>query len=272
MTVPAGGPPGRAPYLVVSVHDVAPATLPATKAWATRLADPAVPLSFLVVPGPWRGSALSAAGRDGEELAEWLRDRQSRGDEISLHGWCHRADVRGGLLRAGTGSVLARGAAEFWALDRRESRERAAAGRAVLQRRGLTVRGFTPPGWLCSRSARAGLADTGLDYVTSHTGMTDLATARRWTAPALCHRPARAGANAGRAAAGMVIERAGAVPLRSSPLLVRAGRSVRLALHPEDLTRAGLAELSVRAVRDCLAAGAVPATYSDILALLRDRG
>jgi predicted deacetylase len=177
------------PLLVVSVHDVAAATAAATRTWADALAGCGIPLTFLVVPGPWRGAELGLDD-EGRALAAWLRSRQELGDEMSVHGWLHRADVRGRLPRRAVGTMVARGCAELWTTDRGLAAARTTEGLEVLRRNGLTAIGSTPPGWLSSRPARAGLADAGLQYVTDHAGLVDLTTGRRWWAPALCHRPA----------------------------------------------------------------------------------
>jgi predicted deacetylase len=139
--------------LLVSIHDVAPSTASATRRWVSLLAGTRIPLTFLAVPGPWRGARFGDRGDDGLDLAGWLRARQQGGDEICVHGWCHRADVPGWPARRWSGSVVARGAAEFWALDRATAATRTADGVAVLERHGLAVSGTTPPGWLAGASA-----------------------------------------------------------------------------------------------------------------------
>ncbi|GAA3076191.1 hypothetical protein GCM10020000_71960 [Streptomyces olivoverticillatus] len=47
-------------------------------------------------------------------------------------------------------AVLARGCAEFCALDERAARGRLESGLAALASAGIVPRGFTPPGWLAS--------------------------------------------------------------------------------------------------------------------------
>lgn len=245
--------------LIVSVHDVAPATADAARRWAWLLRHLRIPLTFLVVPGPWRGAGLVDGGARAAELAGWLRTRAQLGDEVSLHGWCHRADVPGSPARRLSGSLLARGAGELWALARPASAGRARRGLEVLDAHGLAVSGTTPPGWLASRDAVRGLADAGLGYTTDHTGLTHLPSGRRWHAPALCHRPASAAA-----ARGTVGEVGGRWVLGGAWRLVSAGLPVRIALHPDDLARPGLDADAVRAVERCLGAGARAATYRDV--------
>ena len=256
---PRGEAPG--PHLVVSIHDVGPATASAARAWERALRDLPVPLTWLVVPGPYRGATLADPADDGEDLIGWLRDREQAGDEISLHGWTHRADVVGGPVRRAVGGLVARGAAEFWALDRGESAGRTGAGLEALAGRGFAVTGGTPPGWLSSRQSRSGMADAGLGYVTDHAGLVDLGTGRRWNAPALCHRPATATGRPGGPAATLA-ERAGRVVLRGASRLVRLHGSVRIGLHPADLNSPALVEDAVTTIAACLDAGAVATTYA----------
>ncbi len=253
------------PSLVVSIHDVAPATATASRRWAELLDPLGIPLTFLVVPGPWQGMTFGDPGDDGTDLAAWLRGRAARGDEIALHGWCHRADVPGSLPRRLVGAAVARGAAEFWALDRRTARERTRAGLGVLRAHGLSPEGTTPPGWLASAAAVVGFAEAGLSYATDHAGVVDLRTGRRWLAPALCHRPGPAGSP--RTSLG---EALGRQVLGGAATLVRAGRSVRVGLHPNDLPRPGLAEAAVRTIGRCRDLGAEPLTYLDVIG--RDLG
>jgi predicted deacetylase len=252
-------PPG--PLMIVS-----PATAAASRRWAGAIADLGVPLTFLVVPGPWRGVRFGDVGDDGLDLSARLRSRQLLGDEISVHGWCHRADGSGGSGRRLVGSVLARGCAELWALDRDAAARRTADGIDVLHRHGLTVTDSAPPGWLASTAAKAGLADAGLQYVTDHAGMTDLVTGRRWRALAVCHRPAAALPTHTNWR-----EQAGRRLVSSTAHLIAAGWPVRLGLHPDDLARPGLASAAVAAVKNCPDAGAVPTTYRGVLSRLRAR-
>jgi predicted deacetylase len=255
------------PFLLVSVHDVAPPTARATRRWSTLLAPTGIPLTFLAVPGPWRGAGFDDQGDDGLDLAAWLRGRQEVGDEICIHGWNHRADLPGPAPRRWVGTAVARGAAEFWALDRATAATRSAHGLEVLDRHGLSVIGTTPPGWLAGAPARQGMADAGLQYCTDHAGVVDLRSRRRWSAPALCHRPVL---DPAAGPADRVVERAGQHVVGSAWRLVTAGLSVRIGLHPADLDRPRLTEAALTAIRRCLEAGAVATTYGQVARRLRD--
>lgn len=240
----------RRPWLVVSIHDVAPATAAQSREWLDELDRREVPGVLLVIPGPWRARTLAEC----PEMCAWLRQCAGRGHEVALHGWRHTVAPAGPFSRRMVAGVAARGCGEFWSLDEDEAQARAGLGRAALVDAGLSPAGFTPPGWLASRPALAGLRRAGLRYSTSHAAVTDLRTAERHQAVALSHRPGGRG------------ERTGAWLMnRGSRELVRSGRPVRLALHPADLARPGLKEAALHALDMVLELGARPTTYEELV-------
>jgi len=234
------------PVLVVSVHDVAPATADQAARWWSDVDNLGIPVSQLVVPGPWRGARLA----DAPDLARALSDRVARGDEIVLHGWTHTAGPEGPWLRRAVGRLVARGAAEFAALSETQARTRLRDGRAELAAAGLSTNGFTPPGWLASPGSVAALAVEGFAYVTTHRGLLDLRNRRSHRGFALSHRPGGAG------------ERLGVAVMRTWARHTTArGGLVRLALHPDDLSRPGLRDATLRTIEAVLAAGGRATTY-----------
>jgi predicted deacetylase len=236
--------------LVVSVHDVAPATTSESRRWVSDLDERGVPASLLVIPGPWRERALATE----PEFAGWLRGCVERGHEVCLHGWDHTAPPGASPGRALVGNFVARGAAEFWSLDEDRAAERARRGLDLLAGLGLVASGFTPPGWLASAPAIRGLRRVGLRYVTSHRSVTALRTGDRLRALVICHRPHSRG------------ERAGAALMARAPaLLLHPGGTLRLALHPDDLLRPGLREAALKGIDAALAAGAVAVTYESLV-------
>jgi predicted deacetylase len=238
------------PRLVVSVHDVSPATALESWRWVLDLDKRGVLASLLVIPGPWRARALAA----DPEFANWLGACVARGHEVCLHGWDHKAPFGASLGRALVGNLVARGCAEFWSLNEEQAADRAGRGIEVLAELGLRTCGFTPPGWLASAPAIRGLHRVGLRYVTSHRSVTDLRTGHRLLAPVICHRPCS------------WVERVGAALMARAPgLLLRPGRTLRMALHPDDLLRPGLREAALRGIDAVLAAGAVTVTYASLL-------
>ena len=248
--------------LVVSVHDVAPATMTETRRWLADLDAFGVRGVLLAVPGPWRGRDLAGA----PELAALLRDAEAHGHEIALHGWAHTAQPGGGRPRRWSGALAARGAGEFWTLDEAAARDRIERGRASLTAAGLDARGFVPPGYLASPGARQALAISGLRSWTSHLFIHDLTNGARLFAPSVSHRPAQARGALSSAAHRAALERTGELLIDcASRALPRPRVPLRLALHPDDLHRPGLREVTLRAIERALQAGAQATTYSRLL-------
>jgi predicted deacetylase len=245
-----GGMTGES-LLVVSVHDVSPATADETARWCADADALGVAVSLLVIPGPWRGTSLS----DEPGYADVLHTRAAHGDEISLHGYTHRAGPEGSLVRRTLGRAVARGAAEFAALNRRQAAERLDLAWAVMAPLDLVTTGFTPPGWLASGDAQDALRAAGYRYTTSHLGVKDLRTGILHRAFALSHRPG-----------GGLGERLGAAVVRAGARRGAARkRFVRIALHPDDLHRPRLRDVTLRAIEDVLAAGARATTYAGVI-------
>ncbi|MEO3784831.1 DUF2334 domain-containing protein [Actinocorallia sp. B10E7] len=235
--------------LVVSVHDVAPATAEETAAWLSDLDALAVPASLLVIPGAFGGGPSLA---DDPGFASWLRSLS--GHELSLHGLHHEAVPGGPPWRKAVDHVMARGAGEFCALTEDQALERLTAGLRVMRDARLPVTGFTPPGWLASPGSRTALRSLGFTYWTSQLAVHDLVGGRAHRMPALSHRPGGRG------------ERTGARLMTSAArAFARTRTSFRIALHPADLSRPGLREAALSALRTALGAGARPLTYEALV-------
>jgi predicted deacetylase len=234
------------PRIVVSIHDVAPASAEQTARWCADMDSLGIGVSLLVIPGLWRGMQLA----DAPDLARVLADRARRGDEIVLHGLTHSAGPEGPWHRRAVGRVVARGAAEFAALDVAQARRRLRHGRTLLAAAGLTAAGFCPPGWLASPGSVTALTDEGFSYVTTHRGLLDLRTRRTHWGFALSHRPGGAGERLGIALMGTAARRT-----------TSRGGLVRIALHPDDLGRPGLRDATLRTIEAVLAAGGKALTY-----------
>lgn len=241
------------PTLVVSIHDVSPATEAETRSWIADLEARAVRCTLLVVPGPWRDPVFE----DRPDFAAWLAELAARGHEISQHGWEHRATTRSASGRRLVARFAARGCAEFADLDEAEAHRRLTLGRDVLARFGFVPTGFTPPGLLASPGTFAALRALGYSYTTTTAAVHDLVEGRTLRMLGLSHRPGAPG------------QRLGALLLsKGAPALARSGRSVRIALHPDDLAHPGLREATLAGIDRVMRAGATAVTYD---ALVRSR-
>jgi len=236
-------------HLVVSVHDVAPGSALASQAWFRELDRRGIRSSLLVVPGPWRGGALASE----PAFAGLLRERAAHGDEIVQHGWQHCVGADRAGWRAVTEKALARGAGEFAAISEPAAALRLRAGRKVLDELGLTTTGFTAPGWLHSPGTLRALKAQGFRYTTTHTSVLDLRTGARITGFAFSHRPGGTGETM-----------AARMMLSGTRTVARLGGLIRIALHPDDLSRPGLRTVTLNAIEECIDAGAVPVTYGDL--------
>jgi predicted deacetylase len=243
--------------LVVSLHDVAPATSTASRRWLDIVERHGMRATLLVVPGPWRGARLAA----DPGFAAWLREVAARGHELALHGWEHRAviDPHGDPARAGrryrlVGDLLARGCQEFWQLGRAEADRRIGAGLDVLADAGITPVGFTPPGWLASAETLGALHARGFEWTTTQWSVLDLRGGRAHTIAALSQRPGSVLSGPAAAANHWVAARR-----------MAAGRPLRLALHPDDLGDHRLVRATVRTLGEAVSAGVTACTYGDIV-------
>lgn len=241
--------------VVVSLHDVAPASAAASAAWLDVVESHGWRATLLVIPGAWRGATL---GEDAG-FVDWLHAAADRGHELALHGWEHHGvlcDGRGPRhrLRRCRGNVFARGCAEFNELDAVEARRRIHAGRRALSSVGIEPVGFTPPGWLASHDTVTVLRDEGFRYTTTQWAVLDLVGRRTIRMPAISQRPGSSLTLAASRANERVV---GAFAARR--------RSLRIALHPDDLRHDELAAATHRMFTGLTRAGARSCTYEELV-------
>jgi predicted deacetylase len=237
-------------WLVVSIHDVAPATFTETLHWSADLDRRCVPCTLLVVPGPWKAPTFDPTCA----LACWLRHRAQKGDEIAQHGWVHRSSSTARAWRRASGWIAARGCAELWTDAPEVVGQTLRCGLSVLRAAGLEPIGVTPPGYLASRPVIDVMRDIGFHYTTSHRAVLDLRDGRRFFAPALSHRPGGIGERVGRA-----------LVVRGASHRAKHDAPVRLALHPDDLHRRGLRDAALQAIDAALDGGLQATTYERLV-------
>lgn len=210
--------------VVVSLHDVAPATWEESRSLLRAVEVRGMRCSMLLVPGPWRGPSMDQV----PAFVRWVRAAVDRGHEPILHGWSHDTNVDRAVAARGirnrAGRIVTRGCCEFLVIDPPEARRRLEAGLRTLADVGLEVEGFTPPGWWATAETDVILGELGFRYTTTRRDVRDLVSDQRLDVPAVCQRP------------GSPLTRLGAALVRR--LVTRAlstDRPVRVALHPDDL-------------------------------------
>jgi predicted deacetylase len=239
------------PALLVSVHDVSPLTLAASRSAVDIVIASGVPmaaLTVLVIPCHQGRAPLD----EHPDTCAWLRELHGQGAQLVMHGYSHR--MRGhcfsprGLFWA---HGFARGQAEFFRSDAAETKQRLEQGKAILVRAGLgeATTSFVPPAWLLSPAARRVVLDERFDCHEEIGGIVTTqgrqarrligwgslnaleACATRWWSALQCHR---------------------------------ADADTRLAIHPADMTRSKTVAAIHAALRK-LVARSTPRTYRDFL-------
>lgn len=246
--------PPAAPALVVSLHDVCPATRAAcTQILAELAAMGARKTSLLVVPDHHgRGHFLA-----DRPFCDWLTGLLAAGHEPVVHGYRHRRERRPGetlrerlltrLYTADEGEFFDLGRAPALALARRGREEL-----RTLVPGGIAPAGFIAPAWLLGPEAEAAVADAGFRYTVRLGGVIDLRHRRYHASQSLVYstravwrRLASLGWNA------RLFRRLGGAG--GNPLL-------RLSLHPPDLFHPAIWRQIRRLTRRALAVRE-PITY-----------
>ncbi|CAN5595964.1 DUF2334 domain-containing protein [soil metagenome] len=209
--------------LVVSIHDVAPATQVSVERILTELALHQVErCSLLVVPDyHHQGRSLGQA-----DFRSWLQELAARGHEIVLHGFYHQRARRAGE-RAGAKFVTRIYTAdegEFFDLGYDEALRLLRQARREFALHGFHPIGFIAPAWLLGAEAERAVIDVGLEYTTTLRTVRDLAGGRIIPSQSLVYSVR----NGWRRASSLVWNRSLARRLTNNPLL-------RLGLHPPDL-------------------------------------
>jgi len=238
--------------LIVSIHDVSPASFDECRRAAAALRERGVARFALFVVPDFHGRHPL---HDATDLVSWLQGEQSLGAEIVLHGLRHRVETP---AARSAGSWFLRNLytareCEFEGLDRAAFAEKIEAGLHALRQAGFHPKGFVAPAWIMPRSAPDWLGNAGFAYTETLTEIELISPRRTIRSPCL------------------VYSSRSALRLATSHLwnnLLHAASTrapvLRLALHPADLrsgsARAALLRHLERALED-----RAPITYSDLL-------
>jgi len=241
------------PALLVSIHDVSPLTIEASRRAVELVLSACVPrsaLTLLVIPRHEDCAPLDEC----VPTRDWVRDLVDAGACLCMHGLTHRMSgrVRNPVQWAWAWG-FARGQGELFLSDALECGRRIDAAHAIFRRAGLEdhVRGFVPPAWLLSAQALRAVERAGFAFHEKLTGIVyrDAIWARRLIGFGSL-TAAEAGLTAGYAS------------LQSR----RPAVDTRFAIHPADLER----PCSVNAIRTSLRrllCHLEPMNYADFLRL-----
>ncbi len=239
--------------LVVSIHDVAPATREKTERILTHLARLRVEAcSLLVVPDYHReGRSLADPG-----FRAWLQDLQTRGHEIVIHGFFHQRARR--AKEAAQARFVTRiytaDEGEFYDLGYDEALRLINEARRDFETHGFHPHGFIAPAWLLGAEAERAAIDAGMSYTTTLRTVKDFARHRTVASQSLVYS-VRSG---WRRTMSLAWNRSLFRRLTNNPLL-------RLGIHPPDLDHPAIWEQIIALIDDALAARR-PMTYRDWLA------
>jgi predicted deacetylase len=240
-------------FLVVSIHDVAPATQAITDKILSELIQKGVRhCSLLVVPNyHHRGASMQ-----DRQFVSWLRDLEAQGHEIVIHGYFHQRPkaARETLLDKFLTRLYTQGEGEFYDLDYGEALRRIKTARAEFQGAGLKPRGFVAPAWLLNTEAERAARDAEMEYTTRLRNIIDLRSGEIFPARSLVYSVRNGWRRATSLAWNATLSRA----LRTQPLM-------RLSIHPPDYSHPAIWQQIVDLVAE-MAPVRSAITYQDWIA------
>ena len=239
--------------LVVSIHDVAPATQARAQEIISELAHHGVAVcSLLVVPNYHHCGCFT----EDRGFVRWLQDLETKGHEIVIHGYFHERPRGGdeGVSQKLFTRFYTKDEGEFYDLDYDEAFRRITQAREEFKAAGLTPRGFIAPAWLLGTPGERAAADAELEYTTRLTGLRDLRSGEEFPARTLVYS-VRSGwrRTASLAWNGLLCRH-----LASRPL-------ARVSIHPPDFHHREIWRQILRSI-DRLTENRTPTTYRDWIA------
>jgi predicted deacetylase len=244
--------------LVVSVHDVAPATQSAVEKIVSELSHHRIPVcSLLVVPNYHHGGSST----EDRAFVRWLQDLEAQGHEIVIHGYFHERPRRNGesLSKKFFTRLYTSDEGEFYDLEYDEAFRRITQARDEFVAAGLTPRGFIAPAWLLGSAAERAATEAEMEYTTRLTEVRDLRSGDNFPARTLVYS-VRSG---WRRTASLAWNDILARQLAEAPL-------ARVSIHPPDLHHLKIWEQILR-LTDSLVENRSATTYRDWIAERRTR-
>lgn len=209
--------------LVVSIHDVAPATRDKIERILADLARHAVEVCSLLVVPDYHRTGRSLADPD---FRAWLQEMEARGHEIVIHGFYHERARRlkeGARARLVTRFYTA-DEGEFYDLAYDEALRLITEARDEFESHGFHPTGFIAPAWLLGAEAERAAIDAGMSYTTTLRTVRDFGGGRVLASQSLVYSVR----SHWRRTMSLAWNRSLARRLAANPLL-------RLGIHPPDL-------------------------------------
>jgi predicted deacetylase len=235
--------------LVVSVHDIAPSSREVTEKIVSELLRRGVTFcSLLVVPNYHHAGSITT----DRELGIWLRELESRGIEIVIHGYfherprCQHESAREKFITR----FYTSDEGEFYDLDYEEAFRRITQAREEFATVGLSPRGFIAPAWLLNSEGERAAADAGMEYTTRIGSVRDLRSRKDFPARSLVYSVR----NSWRRVTSLAWNSTLFLAANQRPLL-------RLSIHPPDYSHPEIWGQIVRFV-DQVLAGRTATTYA----------
>ena len=245
-------------YLVVSLHDVAPSTRNVSERILSELAERGIRhCSLLVVPDYHH----QGASMQDREFVSWLRNLESTGHEIVIHGFFHERPKREheSLFEKFVTRFYTQGEGEFFDIGYNEALQRIKSARDEFQAAGLKPRGFVAPAWLLSSEAERAARDAEMEYTTRLGTLRDLRSGETFSARSLVYS-VRTG---WRRTTSLAWNAALARLIKDQPL-------VRLGIHPPDFSHPTIWRQIVDLIGE-MAPVRTPTTYQNWIAEQRTK-
>jgi predicted deacetylase len=209
-------------FLVVSIHDVAPSTQPTADRMLADLAKRGVrTCSLLVVPNYHH----QGASMQDRKFVAWLRDLESSGHEIVIHGYFHQRprQTHESVIDKLVTRFYTQDEGEFYDLAYDEALRRIKSARDEFRASGLKPRGFVAPAWLLDGEAERAARDAEMEYTTRLQNVRDLRSGETFPARSLVYSVRSGWRRATSLGWNAILSRT----LRNKPLM-------RLSIHPPD--------------------------------------
>jgi predicted deacetylase len=240
-------------FLVVSIHDVAPATHSIASNIISELDQKGIRhCSLLVVPNyHHRGASMQ-----DRQFVSWLRQLEAAGHEMVIHGYFHERPPREreSFLEKLITQFYTQGEGEFYDLGYEEALRRIKTAREEFNAVGLKPRGFVAPAWLLSSESERAARDAEMEYTTRLGNVRDLRSGETFPARSVVYSVR----NGWRRTTSLLWNAALCRALKNHPLL-------RLSIHPSDYSHPAIWRQIVDLVSE-MALIRTPTTYQDWVA------